>query len=97
MQRTPKKDLDSLLHRLYGTQSSESLDLMSSHLLQSSKQLSGINHKQTRWDASTCVLITYADSVQDEGSAGLATLRNVLNTHMKPCLLYTSPSPRDRG
>ena len=84
MQRTPKKDLDSLLHRLYGTQSSESLDLMSSHLLQSSKQLSGINHKQTRWDASTCVLITYADSVQDEGSAGLATLRNVLNTHMKP-------------
>ena len=84
MQRTPKKDLDSLLHRLYGNQSFETLDLMSSHLLQSSQQLSGINNKKTRWDASTCVLITYADSIQDEGCAGLVTLRKLLNTHLIP-------------
>ena len=84
MQRTPKKDLDSLLHRLYGNQSFETLDLMSSHLLQSSQQLSAINNKKTRWDASTCVLITYADSIQDEGCAGLVTLRKLLNTHLIP-------------
>lgn len=84
MQRTPKKNLDSLLHRLYSKQSSESLDLMSSHLLQSCEQLSAINHNPIRWDASTCVLITYADSVRDDGRAGLATLRDVLNTHLMP-------------
>lgn len=84
MQRTPIENLDSLLHRLYATQSSQSLDLMSSHLLQSCEQLSAISHNPIRWDASTCVLITYADSIRDHGRPGLATLRDVLNNHLKP-------------
>ena len=82
MQRTLRMNLDSLLHTLYGTQSSQTLHLMSSQLLQSSSSLSANNHSSKRWDASTCVLITYADSIQDGDAPGLKTLRSLLNTHL---------------
>ena len=82
MQRTLRMNLDSLLHTLYRTQSSQTLHLMSSQLLQSSSSLSANNHSSKRWDASTCVLITYADSIQDGDAPGLKTLRSLLNTHL---------------
>ena len=87
--------LDALLLELYGDESSEFIQKLSSQLLQSLQTSTKPATSPSRWDASTAVLITYANTLQREGERGLQTLKGVLNSHFSGCLLYTSPSPRD--
>ena len=73
--------LDALLSELYRDESSEFIQELSSQLLQSLQTSTKQGAQQPRWDASTAVLITYANTLQREGESGLATLKGVLNRH----------------
>ena len=74
--------LDALLGELYREESSEFIQELSSQLLQSLQtSTKQITEQQPRWDASTAVLITYANTLQRDGERGLTTLKGILNTH----------------
>ena len=73
--------LDALLLELYGDESSEFIQKLSSQLLQSLQTSTKPATSPSRWDASTAVLITYANTLQREGERGLQTLKGVLNSH----------------
>ena len=81
----PPRDvtLRTLLGDLYPPDSSGDGQELSSQLLQILSESSGdgdMAEHIDRWDGGDVVLITYADTIGEEGV---------------PCLLYTSPSPRD--
>ena len=46
-------------------------------------------------DFVACYLVTGMVDARIEGSAIFERI-DLLGTHFKPCLLYTSPSPRDK-
>jgi sucrose phosphorylase len=73
--------LDALLGELYREESSEFIQELSSQLLQSLQTSTKPATSPSRWDASTAVLITYANTLQREGERGLQTLKGVLNSH----------------
>ena len=74
--------MDALLRELYREKSSEFIQELSSQLLQSLQTSTKQTTEQhPRWDASTAVLITYANTLQREGESGLTTLQGVLNSH----------------
>ena len=86
--------LPSLLTELFEHHCSEDLNQLSSQLLHSERSASemavsemvdvGIEHstaKAERWDSSSCVLITYADTVSAEDQPGLRCLQALLHSH----------------
>ena len=74
--------VDALLRELYREKSSEFIQELSLQLLQSLQiSTKQTTEQQPRWDASTAVLITYANTLQRDGESGLQTLQGVLNTH----------------
>ena len=75
--------MDALLLELYRGESSEFIGKLSSQLLQSLQTSTQAPTNQSRWDASTAVLITYANTLQRDGESGLQTLKGVLNSHFK--------------
>ena len=154
--------IDKLLKTIYSHNTTEEINFISNQLLQildnfSAKSAYEEITSNERWDESSSVLITYADSIFKNGEATLITLRELLSKHFgslskvvhilpflkstsdggfavssydsleekfggwddlksisknhdlmadlvlnhvsssHPCLLYTSPSPRDRG
>jgi sucrose phosphorylase len=77
--------LPSLLRELYDNHCLEDVAALSSQLLHSS-QIGDCHQSMTsaaalRWDAGSCVLITYADTVVAEGRPGLQVLQQLLERH----------------
>ena len=75
-----QKQLELLLGGLYPDQSSNEIETLSSHLLQSDP-IGPQMHTQSGlpWQSATCVLICYADSVIDADHASLPLLRSLLD------------------
>jgi len=87
--------LPSLLTELYEDHSSEELLLLSSQLLHSRERVIAgkessenpdtcaeqLEPGKARWDAASCVLISYADTVIDESQPGLRCLQRLLHNH----------------
>ena len=61
--------VDALLRELYREKSSEFIQELSLQLLQSLQISTKQRTQQPRWDASTAVLITYANTLQQIGRA----------------------------
>ena len=83
---THEEKLQTLLKKLYKTQSPTEIKRLSSQMLQTLGQRSGDKDnsgRNKRWDAGSSVLITYADTIIEEGVPGLVSLRKVLDEEVK--------------
>ena len=86
--QTPREEtLRRLLCDLYPGESSGDSQELSSQLLQILSQASGDCGGQApaeRWQGDDALLITYADTVCDDGDAALRCLCDCLNRHLEP-------------
>ena len=102
MQSPRDMSLRVLLRDLYPGDSSDDVEKLSSQLLQilrGSSAIADAAQQQERWLGGDAVLITYADSVLQEGTPGLSSLASLLNgwladfapvVHVLPFLAATS-------
>ena len=87
MQPPREETLRTLLGDLYPNDSSGDGQELSSQLLQILSQSSGdgdMAEPMDRWDGRDVVLITYADTIGDEGVPGLQALKSFVNRHLHP-------------
>ena len=87
MQPPRDETLRTLLGDLYPNDSSGDGKELSSQLLQILSQSSGdgdMAEHIDRWDGRDVVLITYADTIGDEGVPGLQALKLFVNRHLQP-------------
>ena len=85
MQPPRDKTLRNLLGDLYPNDSSGDGKELSSQLLQIFSDASGdgdMAEHIDRWDGGDAVLITYADTIGDEGVPGLQALKTFANRHL---------------
>jgi sucrose phosphorylase len=85
MQPPRDETLRTLLGDLYPNDSSGDGQELSSQLLQILSQSSGdgdMAEPIDRWAGSDVVLITYADTIGDEGVPGLQALKSFVNRHL---------------
>ena len=79
-------EIDKLLKTIYSNNTTEEINFISNQLLQildnfSAKSAYEEITSKERWDESSSVLITYADSIYKNGEATLITLRELLSKH----------------
>ncbi|WP_036917340.1 MULTISPECIES: alpha-amylase family glycosyl hydrolase [unclassified Prochlorococcus] len=84
---TQLDELSCLLKTIYKDHSAEEFDYMWSQLLQILEanidiRLEVSEKKTSRWDASTAVLITYADGVVSQNNPSLALLEEILDKYL---------------
>ena len=87
MQPPRDETLRTLLGDLYPGDSSGDGQELSSQLLQILSESSGDGdtaEPTERWDGRDVVLITYADTIGDEGVPGLQALKSFVNRHLQP-------------
>ena len=87
MQPPRDETLRTLLGDLYPIDSSGDGQELSSQLLQILSESSGDGdtaEPTERWDGRDVVLITYADTIGDEGVPGLQALKSFVNRHLQP-------------
>ena len=87
MQPPRDETLRTLLGDLYPGDSSGDGQELSSQLLQILSDASGVGNMAElthRWDGGDVVLITYADTIGDEGVPGLQALKSFVNRHLQP-------------
>ena len=87
MQPPRDETLRTLLGDLYLIDSSGDGQELSSQLLQILSESSGDGdtaEPTERWDGRDVVLITYADTIGDEGVPGLQALKSFVNRHLQP-------------
>ena len=87
MQPPRDETLRTLLGDLYLVDSSGDGQELSSQLLQILSESSGDGdtaEPTERWDGRDVVLITYADTIGDEGVPGLQALKSFVNRHLQP-------------
>ena len=87
MQPPRDETLRTLLGDLYPVDSSGDGQELSSQLLQILSDASGdgdMDELTHRWDGGDVVLITYADTIGDEGVPGLQALKSFVNRHLQP-------------
>ena len=87
MQPPRDETLRTLLGDLYPVDSSGDGQELSSQLLQILSESSGDGdtaEPTERWDGRDVVLITYADTIGDEGVPGLQALKSFVNRHLQP-------------
>ena len=87
MQPPRDETLRTLLGDLYPADSSGDGKELSSQLLQILSDASGDSDMAElthRWDGGDVVLITYADTISDEGVPGLQALKSFVNRHLQP-------------
>ena len=87
MQPPRDETLRTLLGDLYPTDSSGDGKELSSQLLQILSQSSGdgdMAEHIDRWDGGDVVLITYADTIGEQGFPGLQALKTFVNRHLQP-------------
>ncbi len=87
MQPPRDETLRTLLGDLYPADSSGDGKELSSQLLQILSDASGDSDMAElthRWNGGDVVLITYADTISDEGVPGLQALKSFVNRHLQP-------------
>ena len=87
MQPPRDETLRTLLGDLYPNDSSGDGKELSSQLLQILSQSSGdgdMAEHIDRWDGGDVVLITYADTIGEQGFPGLQALKTFVNRHLQP-------------
>ena len=87
MQHPRDMTLQALLDDLYpGDSCSDRLELSSRimHILRGSSGDPDQTLDHERWCSGDAVLITYADTVVQEGESGLQSLRQLVNRHLRP-------------
>ena len=87
MQLQRDMTLQALLDDLYpGDSSSDRRELSSQimHILRGSSGDPDQTLDNERWRGGDVVLITYADTVVQEGESGLQSLRQLVNRHLRP-------------
>ena len=87
MQHPRDMTLQALLDDLYPVDSSSDRRELSSQIMHILRGSSGdpdqtLDHE--RWCSGDAVLITYADTVVQEGESGLQSLRQLVNRHLRP-------------
>ena len=85
MQPPRDETLRTLLGDLYPVDSPGDGQELSSQLLQILSESSGdgdTSEPTERWDGRDVVLITYADTIGDEGVPGLQALKSFANRHL---------------
>ena len=87
MQTLSAETLQGLLKNLYPEDSSADVALLSSQLLQILCGASANDDDAGRtdlWTGADAVLITYADTVVEQGVPALRSLRQLLNSRLRP-------------
>ena len=94
--KSARKDLQQILAGVY---SPTQLNKLVQSLIEAMSKFKTIENKKQWVDQNDVMLITYGDSIQEEGKAPLQTLKEFLNFHAKdilsavhilPCFPYTS-------
>lgn len=101
MQPPRDETLRTLLGDLYPNDSSGDGKELSSQLLQILSQSSGDGDMADhidRWDGGDVVLITYADTIGEQGFPGLQALKTFVNRHLQPfaAVIHVLPFLQDR-